>query len=128
MKAAEIGHLINFRFLISNLANIQINVYMLLFAVVSVYYYSKHKEILAGLFLALGISLKVYIIFLFPYYLFKREFRGQDKITHELKRRASAKDVVESFGIPHTEVGEMRVNGQEISFSHQWLYFVFYSE
>ena len=50
--------------------------------------------------------------------LLKREFKGQDKITHELKRRASAKDVVESFGIPHTEVGEMRANGQEISFSH----------
>ena len=50
--------------------------------------------------------------------LLKREFRGQDKIAHELKRRASAKDVVESFGIPHTEIGVMRANGREISFSH----------
>ena len=50
--------------------------------------------------------------------LLKREFREKDKITHELKRRASAKDIVESFGIPHTEVGEMRANGREIHFSH----------
>lgn len=50
--------------------------------------------------------------------LLKREFRGKDTITHELKRRASVKDVVEAFGIPHTEIGGLRANGREISFSH----------
>lgn len=50
--------------------------------------------------------------------LLKRKFRGKTTIFHDLERRASVKDVIESFGIPHTEVGGLRTNGREISFAH----------
>lgn len=38
-------------------------------------------------------------------------------IPYTLRRRASIKDVVESFGIPHTEVGQLRVHGVPVSFA-----------
>ena len=56
-----------------DLGNIQINIYMLLFAMLSLYFYSKNKNILAGLLLAFSISIKVYTIFLFLYFIVKRE-------------------------------------------------------
>ena len=40
-----------------------------------------------------------------------------DSIEYRLQRRASIKDIVESLGIPHTEVGAIRVAGRAMDFS-----------
>lgn len=49
-------------------------------------------------------------------------FRPKDgagmEIRASLDRRASVKDIIESCGIPHTEVGYMGMNGKEVDFSH----------
>jgi uncharacterized protein len=37
---------------------------------------------------------------------------------HELTRRTSVKDLIESFGVPHTEVEVILVNGASVDFSH----------
>lgn len=42
----------------------------------------------------------------------------QKEIWHSLNRRASIKDVIESFGVPHTEVELILVNGEALDFSH----------
>ncbi len=39
-------------------------------------------------------------------------------ITHTFHRRASVKDMIESFGVPHTEVDIILVNGQSVDFSY----------
>ena len=39
-------------------------------------------------------------------------------ITHTFDRRASVKDMIESFGVPHTEVDIILVNGQSVDFSY----------
>ena len=41
---------------------------------------------------------------------------GSPLVRHTLERRASVKDVVESFGIPHPEVGLLKINGRQIGF------------
>jgi uncharacterized protein with PIN domain len=38
--------------------------------------------------------------------------------THELARRTSVKDLIESFGVPHTEVEMILANGQSVDFSY----------
>jgi uncharacterized protein len=38
-------------------------------------------------------------------------------LDYPLTRRASVKDITESLGVPHTEVGRLCFNGQEIDFS-----------
>lgn len=38
-------------------------------------------------------------------------------ITHEFERRTSVKDMIESFGVPHTEVDIILVNGSSVDFS-----------
>ena len=38
-------------------------------------------------------------------------------ITHEFERRTSVKDMIESFGVPHTEVDIILVNGHSVDFS-----------
>jgi hypothetical protein len=49
-------------------------------------------------------------------------FRPRDRagleIRTSLDRRASVKDLVESCGIPHTEVGYMEIDGKEVDFFH----------
>ncbi|GAB6162839.1 Mut7-C RNAse domain-containing protein [Desulfothermus naphthae] len=40
------------------------------------------------------------------------------KIIYPLNRRASIKDIIESLGIPHTEIGLIEVNNQKVNFSH----------
>jgi len=45
------------------------------------------------------------------------ELRKVD-FTHELHRKASIKDGIESFGIPHTEVEVILVNGESVDFSY----------
>lgn len=37
--------------------------------------------------------------------------------THEINRKASVKDVIESFGVPHPEVEIILVNGKSVDFS-----------
>ncbi len=39
-----------------------------------------------------------------------------ETIEYRLARRASVKDIVESLGIPHTEIGAIRVDGRETDF------------
>lgn len=67
--------LISLRYLIANLSYIQINVYMLFFAMYSFYTYSQGREIPGALVLAFSISIKVYTIFVLLYFLIKREFK-----------------------------------------------------
>lgn len=45
---------------------------------------------------------------------------GKRKIefSHRFTRRASVKDMIESFGVPHTEVEIILVDGQSVGFSH----------
>ena len=39
-------------------------------------------------------------------------------VSHVFDRRASVKDVIESFGVPHTEVDIILVNGRSVDFSY----------
>jgi hypothetical protein len=45
---------------------------------------------------------------------------GRRKIafTHELTRRTSVKDLIESFGVPHTEVDVILADGRSVDFSY----------
>jgi uncharacterized protein with PIN domain len=43
--------------------------------------------------------------------------RGVD-IHHEFERRTSIKDMIEAFGVPHTEVEIILVNGRSVDFSY----------
>ena len=63
------------RYLLDNLSNIQINVFMLLFAVSSIYFFTKNKNILAAFLLSFSISIKVYTVFLLLYFVIKREYK-----------------------------------------------------
>ena len=67
--------LIIFRYLLENLANIQINVFLLLASIVTISLFIKGKAFLSGMILAFIISLKVFPVFLLMYFLFKREFK-----------------------------------------------------
>ena len=40
------------------------------------------------------------------------------EISHVLERKASIKDVIESFNVPHTEIELILVNGSAVDFSH----------
>lgn len=44
--------------------------------------------------------------------------RRKVSFAHELTRRTSIKDLIESFGVPHTEVEVILVNGRSVDFSH----------
>ena len=44
--------------------------------------------------------------------------RRKVTFAHELTRRASVKDLIESFGVPHTEVEVILVNGESVDFSY----------
>ena len=44
--------------------------------------------------------------------------RRKVAFTHELTRRTSVKDLIESFGVPHTEVEIILVNGQSVDFCY----------
>ncbi|HZS02109.1 MAG TPA: Mut7-C RNAse domain-containing protein [Chloroflexota bacterium] len=45
--------------------------------------------------------------------------RRQVTFTHSVPDRASVKDVIESLGVPHTEVDLVLVNGESVDFSYQ---------
>ena len=67
--------LIMLRYIMDNMANIQINVYLLLGSCLTINFFLKNQANLAGLFLGLIISLKVYPIIFLIFVLFKREFK-----------------------------------------------------
>ncbi len=67
--------LIMLRFILDNLASVQINIYMVLCSLLSIVFFIKKKYIWVGLLLGLTISLKVYTVFFLFYFLYKREFK-----------------------------------------------------
>ena len=50
--------------------------------------------------------------------LIKGVKRDNGPLTHPLTRRTSIKDLIESFGVPHTEVGSIQVNRRPVTFDH----------
>ncbi|NBC83922.1 MAG: DUF2029 domain-containing protein [Bacteroidetes bacterium] len=66
--------LLAIRHIWSNLGNIQINIFMLLLAMYSIFYFLKRKYVLGAILLAFSISIKVYTIFLLLYFIVKREY------------------------------------------------------
>ncbi len=65
--------LLIFRYILDNLANIQINIFILLFMSYSLWLFSKGKNLIAALILAFAISIKIYPVFLLLYFIAKRE-------------------------------------------------------
>jgi len=49
--------------------------------------------------------------------LLTRKYRAEPDIAYPLNRKASIKDIVESVGIPHTEISAILKSGKEIPFS-----------
>lgn len=49
--------------------------------------------------------------------LLRGRWRRQNPVLQEVTRSASIKDVLESLGLPHTEVGEIVCNGEPVDFS-----------
>ena len=47
----------------------------------------------------------------------RKECRKQ-RVTRQLKHRTTTKDVIESFGVPHTEVDMILVTGESVSFDY----------
>jgi len=52
--------------------------------------------------------------------LLRRRWRGATPIIQPVTRSASIKDVIESFGVPHTEVGEILCDGLPVQFPDSW--------
>ncbi len=73
--AILIPTLLIFRYILDNLANIQINIFILLFMSYSLWLFSKGKDLAAALILAFSISIKIYPIFLLLYFVAKREHK-----------------------------------------------------
>ena len=61
--------------------------------------------------------MKLFIQFDKPLDYFLAENKNGQKFKYTLNRKASIKDIIESFGIPHTEVGHILFNNKEINFS-----------
>jgi len=49
---------------------------------------------------------------------FLRDAQKKTRFKHELKRRTSVKDLIESLGVPHTEVEIILANGQSVDFNY----------
>lgn len=49
--------------------------------------------------------------------LLRGRWKGINPLTTLVNRRASVKDVIESFGLPHTEVGSIIMNDKEVDFN-----------
>jgi hypothetical protein len=45
--------------------------------------------------------------------------RRKKSFSHRLRETASVKDVIESLGVPHTEVDVILVNGESVGFGHR---------
>jgi len=63
------------RYILDNMANVQINIYLLFCSVLMLYFFVHKKYAWAGLLLGLTISLKVYTLFFLLYFIYKREFK-----------------------------------------------------
>ncbi|NPE28278.1 hypothetical protein HNV12_09975 [Methanococcoides sp. SA1] len=50
--------------------------------------------------------------------LIGRSRRSSGPLSPPLARRTSIKDIIESFGVPHTEVGAIEINQQTVTFDH----------
>jgi len=50
--------------------------------------------------------------------LLRSGLSGRVELCHNLDRRASIKDIIESLGIPHPEIASLAANGHEISFAY----------
>ncbi|HHB75299.1 MAG TPA: hypothetical protein ENK84_01975 [Desulfobulbus sp.] len=50
--------------------------------------------------------------------LLPRRYRSHRNVHYPLDRRASIKDIVESLHIPHTEIGSIEREGEELSFKY----------
>lgn len=48
--------------------------------------------------------------------LLYRKYSGCRSITYPIRRKASIKDIIESMGIPHTEIGTIRCGQEEVNF------------
>lgn len=70
-----IPFLILMRYTMDNLANIQINIFMLLASLLCIRFFVRKKYIWLGLILGFTISLKIYTIFLLLYFVYKREYK-----------------------------------------------------
>lgn len=51
-------------------------------------------------------------------FLLRKDFGSVRSFPYPLERRASIKDIIESLGVPHTEVGRIVVSGREKSFAY----------
>lgn len=49
---------------------------------------------------------------------FLRDDQKKTRFKHELNRRTSVKDLIESLGVPHTEVEIILANGESVDFSY----------
>lgn len=49
--------------------------------------------------------------------LLRPKWRNTNPLVQEVTRRASIKDVIESFGLPHTEIGKIEFQGREVDFT-----------
>jgi hypothetical protein len=50
--------------------------------------------------------------------LLSKKFTRTQLFKHSLQRRASIKDVIESLGVPHTEIETLQANNTEVSFAY----------
>ncbi len=66
--------LIGLRYLLDNLANVQINIYMMWLVLLVFQAVGRNKLGLAGLLLAFSISLKVYPVFVFFFFVYRRQW------------------------------------------------------
>lgn len=66
---------LSFKFLLDNLSNIQINVFMLWLCVEAVHFWKKDRPVMAALLLALTLSLKVYTVFFFGLFILLKKGR-----------------------------------------------------
>jgi uncharacterized protein with PIN domain len=65
-----------------------------------------------------GVSqVKIFVLLDAPFDFFLAGKHQGRQLEYSLTRRASVTDIIESLGIPHTEVGLIRFDGQKIDFS-----------
>lgn len=67
--------LLIFKYILDNFVNIQINVIMLWLLLESIFNFTKKNYFLASLLIAITLSFKVYSIFFFAWFIFKREWK-----------------------------------------------------
>lgn len=70
-----IPFLLVFRVVLEHLGHLQINLYIMLLAMLSVYFFYQKKPGWAGVFLGLSIAIKVYTVLILLFFLYKRAYR-----------------------------------------------------